>query len=265
MRVKLIVLRSALVILALLTLLGAVLTFRDQGMDWDWGISILVAWWMTVVVAAAGTVFAAGRLRIPMVIAIACAVTLVCMLYADVDGDWPIASGLWLAPVGLVHIGLLSLLDLRPSRPARLIRVATFVAVGVLTVGIFLEAIEAIELQAPYDDWYQRFLIFVSMLNGAGTIALYLLAAIGSQERSAAESLPPRVSLSAACPRCKAVNTFPAGRSECQSCGLRVTLDIEEPRCPCGYLLYKLDSPNCPECGRAVRHSSVNDRITTSL
>ena len=257
MRVKLIALRSALVVLALLSLLGATLLFRDQGMDWDWGISILVAWWMTIVVAAAGTVFAAGRLRVLMGIAIFCGVTLTGLLYSGVEGDWPFLWGLWFGAVGLVQIGLLSLLDIRASRVARLVRVATVVTVSVLAVGFFIEASDAVELESPYVDWFQRLLIFASMVNAAGTFAIYLLAAIASQQRPAAESLPPTVALSAACPRCKAANTFPAGRSECQSCGLRVTLDIEEPRCPCGYLLYKLDSPNCPECGRLVRRNAA--------
>ena len=60
---QIVALRSALVVLALFTLLWTVLLFRDQGMDWDWGISILVAWCVTIVIAGAGTVFAAGRLR----------------------------------------------------------------------------------------------------------------------------------------------------------------------------------------------------------
>jgi rRNA maturation protein Nop10 len=29
-------------------------------------------------------------------------------------------------------------------------------------------------------------------------------------------------------------------------------VEVEEPRCACGYLLYQLAGDTCPECGRAV-------------
>ena len=257
MRVKLVALRSALVILALFTLLGAVLLFRDEGMDWDWGISILIAWWMTIVIAAAGTVFAAGRLRLLMGITIISGVVLVGLLYSGTEGEWPFTWGIWFGAVALVQIGLLSLLDIRASRVARLVRVGTFATASVLAVGFFGQASDVIELESPYEDWFQRLLIFICMVNAAGTVGTYLLAAMESLQRPPVESLPSNVALSATCPRCNAANTFPVGKSACTSCDLRVTLDIQEPRCPCGYLLYKLDSPNCPECGRLVRGNAA--------
>lgn len=55
------------------------------------------------------------------------------------------------------------------------------------------------------------------------------------------------------CPRCDFEQTLPAGRSACQACGLRIELRLEEPRCKtCNYLLYKLTSDRCPECGTPV-------------
>ncbi len=27
---------------------------------------------------------------------------------------------------------------------------------------------------------------------------------------------------------------------------------VQEPRCPCGYLLYRLEGTSCPECGRTI-------------
>ena len=35
-----------------------------------------------------------------------------------------------------------------------------------------------------------------------------------------------------------------------------MTIEFEEPRCDCGYLLYRLVGDTCPECGRAVPLSS---------
>ena len=253
MRIKIVALRSALVVLALFTLLWTVLLFRDQGMDWDWGISILVAWCVTIVIAGAGTVFAAGRLRALMGIAMFCGVVLVGLLYSGLEGEWSIIWLLWLVVLGLVQIGQLSLLDVRGSRTARMLRIATFFTAITLVAGISFEASDWVELESTYEDWFHRSLIFACMLNAVGTFGTYLFAALLSLRLPTAESLPPTIALSATCPRCNAANTFLAGTSECKSCGLRVTLDIEEPRCPCGYLLYKLDSPNCPECGRPVR------------
>ena len=32
-----------------------------------------------------------------------------------------------------------------------------------------------------------------------------------------------------------------SGLSRCRECGLALTIDIEEPRCECGYLLFRLE------------------------
>lgn len=51
------------------------------------------------------------------------------------------------------------------------------------------------------------------------------------------------------CPRCGLSREAPLGRSLC-SCGLGITVTVEEETCTkCGYLLYGLTTPTCPECG----------------
>ena len=42
------------------------------------------------------------------------------------------------------------------------------------------------------------------------------------------------------------------GPARCAECGLHITISVEEPRCTCGYLLYHLESDQCPECGRTI-------------
>ena len=42
------------------------------------------------------------------------------------------------------------------------------------------------------------------------------------------------------------------GHAKCGSCGLRIRITVEEPRCSCGYLLYRLEGDTCPECGREI-------------
>jgi hypothetical protein len=265
MRAKISALWAGLVLLALLTLLWTVLLSRDDGMDWDWGISILVAWWMTLVVAGAGTVFAAGRLRILMGIAMLCGVGLIALLFSGFDGDLPILWGLWLGGVSLVQCGLLALLDLRTSPIGRGLRRVTYGLAVVLAAGFFVATSELFDLPSPYEEWHHKSMIFVCMINAAGTIAVYLLAGMDRLRRPPPESIPSGVTLSAACPRCNTVCTFGQGKSSCPSCGLRVTLEIEEPRCECGYLLYKLDSDQCPECGRPIRRRGVADRAATPV
>lgn len=58
------------------------------------------------------------------------------------------------------------------------------------------------------------------------------------------------------CPRCAHACEVHANRPErCAHCNLRLTVQVDEPRCVCGYLLYQLQGNTCPECGRAVPES----------
>ncbi|MCH7602227.1 MAG: hypothetical protein IIB54_05635, partial [Planctomycetes bacterium] len=52
------------------------------------------------------------------------------------------------------------------------------------------------------------------------------------------------------CPQCQQWLEAPSGPARCDGCGLRLIIEITEPRCPCGYLLYELKGNVCPECGR---------------
>jgi hypothetical protein len=56
------------------------------------------------------------------------------------------------------------------------------------------------------------------------------------------------------CPICDTKQSVPVGSSECIRCGLKMKIQLDEPRCPeCDYLLLRLASDNCPECGALVR------------
>ena len=61
------------------------------------------------------------------------------------------------------------------------------------------------------------------------------------------------IRVSMTCPRCKgAVDAASNRESRCEGCRLKIRVEVEEPRCGCGYLLYELESDVCPECGKAV-------------
>ena len=63
---------------------------------------------------------------------------------------------------------------------------------------------------------------------------------------------PSQAALEGRCPRCGKPQRFARGTSKCAECGLHVIVEFEEPRCECGYLLYKLTGDVCPECGRRI-------------
>lgn len=63
------------------------------------------------------------------------------------------------------------------------------------------------------------------------------------------EGVPVRLT----CPRCAAAIEARSNRdARCDGCRLVVRVEVEEPRCACGYLLYQLTAEICPECGKMI-------------
>lgn len=65
-------------------------------------------------------------------------------------------------------------------------------------------------------------------------------------------TIPKRVKMKMTCPQCRQWLEAHSGPARCDNCGLRLIVEIKEPRCPCGYLLYELQGKVCPECGREI-------------
>lgn len=149
--------------------------------------------------------------------------------------------------VWAAHFGLLRITKL--SHPlARAVRRATIVAgtafAAFMIFGVWIE---------PYDDWFWRVVGVLLILTLCGSIVTPILMLIELiATRSAPESLPSSIRIGLTCPRCGSSEMIPAGAGRCGACGLRIAIDIEEPRCMCGYLLHKLKSECCPECGRTI-------------
>lgn len=102
-------------------------------------------------------------------------------------------------------------------------------------------------------DWWERMTGVLAILAACGTVVTPILALIEKLQRKASvESLPMKVWVTLTCPRCKTQQQLRTGPAKCTSCGLRITVEVQEPRCECGYQLYRLESDRCPECGREV-------------
>ena len=154
---------------------------------------------------------------------------------------------------GAALVGLLSLPRF-DQRPPSIVRWTTVGVSAALGVQIFC--------MIWWFDWIERFIDNEILARGMGVLSI--LTACGSvitpiqwkvqavRRAGSGDSAPLKVKVGIECPRCHAKQSLVTGPARCTECGLRITIDVEEPRCACGYLLYHLESDRCPECGRAV-------------
>jgi hypothetical protein len=93
----------------------------------------------------------------------------------------------------------------------------------------------------------------LALLTLIGTVAVPIaVVSKASKKQQAPESIDPRVQVHFGCPKCGERQTHRPGFVHCSKCGTGMFIEIEEPRCECGYLLYQLTGDACPECGRPV-------------
>lgn len=139
----------------------------------------------------------------------------------------------------------------------------TSMAGAIICVAIVAEAI--IE---PFSDEYGRATGAVGIVGLAATLAIPALRRLERAERddSAETTIARRPVVVCRCPRCGVEQSMSANTpSRCESCGLRIRIEVEEPRCKCGYLLYGVDGDGCPECGVAIeRWASESDSANQS-
>ena len=103
----------------------------------------------------------------------------------------------------------------------------------------------------PTDDFFFRVFGALGVLDASGSLALLIVAKLKRiEEVGKLETAPARIEVH--CPRCTLSQVLETGKSECTACGLKFTIEIEEPRCvKCDYLLWQLPERRCPECGTA--------------
>lgn len=124
---------------------------------------------------------------------------------------------------------------------------------GVLTGGL-IAAVIVSEGFWFWDDLAVR-LIGMGLLATAGTsIGTGAIAIFGPKPEDEDPGLiDSALPVSMTCPRCHSAVEVQTNRdARCPSCRLKIRVEVEEPRCSCGYQLYKLDSDTCPECGKGI-------------
>lgn len=173
--------------------------------------------------------------------------------YSGFDAVWQWGFSLLLVGGAIAHHGVFRLLP-SPTIFITVLRwlvMAGTAAVALLTLVLIWE---------PYSgpSW-ALIMVLPSLLfvAAAGTVIVPIAAVMrAGRDRRAKESLSADVKLEFTCPGCRAKSIASPGLVVCKGCAFTMLLDIEEPRCECGYLLFKLVGDTCPECGRAVRGTS---------
>ena len=103
------------------------------------------------------------------------------------------------------------------------------------------------------DELIARGMGVMGILTACGTVITPIVWKVQAVHRvGSVDSIPSRLRIDIKCPRCKTQQQLRTGPAKCAKCGLRITVQVEEPRCTCGYQLYRLESERCPECGREV-------------
>ena len=104
------------------------------------------------------------------------------------------------------------------------------------------------------EQWFLRSVGASAVIVAAGTVAQPVLIRLGRSTEGAESAIRGRrTPVSCRCPRCGGDCSLDANvDASCAACGLRIRVELEEPRCACGYLLFGLESPGCPECGAPV-------------
>jgi len=162
---------------------------------------------------------------------------------------------LTLAGGALLHAGLVAQMRLTSIR-ADTMRWGSVACSSVVAIAIIAMLWEI----ADDEEWYVRGIGVFVILAALGTLLMLAFARLDRIARENLDDTPigARVDVAIECPRCGAGQHVRSGtEARCGSCRLRIKVEVEEPRCRCGYLLLGLASEVCPECGRAI---DENDR-----
>lgn len=157
------------------------------------------------------------------------------------------------AAILIAHAGLLSLPHF-DRRATDVVRWAT-VGAAVLLADVIVLLLWWMDVIEDYvdEDVLFRGMGVLGILSGCGTVVTPILWKMQQFRRRTVEGAASgRLRVRIVCPRCHTSQALRTGPTRCRECGLRIDVTVEEPRCACGYLLYRLVSDRCPECGRHI-------------
>ena len=160
---------------------------------------------------------------------------------------WKVGATLTIIAIWCPHFGLLSLLRLDRGT-FRWVRTVIHVITGLLAAVVMI-----VFWTEEFGEWIGKMIAVLAMLGGCGTLVTPILGIVERSSRTdSAESIQRKVMIDLTCPRCGFAQNMKAGSAKCTGCGLRISIDVEEPRCACGYLLFQLTGDACPECGKPI-------------
>lgn len=139
-----------------------------------------------------------------------------------------------------------------PGTPAIIMKRTALVSAGVLfllsIIGIMTEGF------GRFDEIAVRLMLVSAVIVIGSTIAVGLIALLAPKPGDDEPGLlAGSIGVELTCPRCQHPIEARSNReTRCEGCRLKVRVEVEEPRCACGYLLYQLESDICPECGKPV-------------
>lgn len=152
-----------------------------------------------------------------------------------------------IAALTAIYIGFANIAVLTPLKSNQ-----RWLLHATLATGLVLCALVALLVFEIADDDILRFIAATAIPTACGIIALSAVARLNKRvefDMSAQDYLFIHLT----CPRCRALQQLKPGKSNCDRCGLKFEIKVEEPKCPsCDYLLYMLDADRCPECGTAI-------------
>ncbi len=161
-----------------------------------------------------------------------------------------IGISLTMVVMGMMFIGHLLIVETKYTFVQLVARALVVSIGGTVVVGLSLLWTE---WWYPYGGYVGMVTTTWILLTVLGAFVVPMLArSLAKPRRQAAESIATKVVLEFCCPRCHAEQQLPTGLGRCDACGFTLLIEIQEPRCECGYQLYRLESDQCPECGRKV-------------
>ncbi len=153
-----------------------------------------------------------------------------------------------------LHASLMFQPTLRSKR-TQITRVFAILSAAVVALILTLLIWEIIN-EGRYDDLIWRGVGVVVIIGSLATLLTLAFSRLDAIERAYADDSPmnAKIDVELTCPRCGLRQNVRSNHdSRCTRCRLSIRVEVEEPRCDCGYLLLGLDADVCPECGRPIK------------